>query len=102
MELYEDNKKDKNPLSTEISKNVIEIRNLTTSYNGHIALKNINLNIKEKEYVCLVGDNGSGKSTLIKCILGLNKPQEGTVRITERIGDKKHGFRRFHKTNSRN
>lgn len=79
MELYEDNKKDKNPLSTEISKNVIEIRNLTTSYNGHIALKNINLNIKEKEYVCLVGDNGSGKSTLIKTIVGLNKKDSGEI-----------------------
>ena len=68
-----------NSLSTNVSKTIIEIKNLTTSYNGHIALNNINLDIKQNEYVCLVGDNGSGKSTLIKTIVGLNKKDSGEI-----------------------
>lgn len=70
---------EKNSLSTSVSKTIIEIKNLTTSYNGHISLNNINLTIKQNEYVCLVGDNGSGKSTLIKTIVGLNKKDSGEI-----------------------
>ena len=42
--------------------NIIEVKKLSVKYNEHIALKNINLNVKEKEYICLIGKNGSGKS----------------------------------------
>lgn len=61
------------------NKNIIEIKDLTTSYNGHIALKDVSLNVKSGEYVCLVGENGSGKSTLIKTIVGLNKKDSGEI-----------------------
>ena len=44
--------------------NIIEIKNLKTTYNGHTAIKDITFNISQGEYVCLVGENGSGKSTL--------------------------------------
>lgn len=59
--------------------NIIEIKNLTTTYNGHIAIKNISFNIKQGEYICLVGENGSGKSTLLKTIVGLNKVDSGEI-----------------------
>lgn len=59
--------------------NIIEIKNLTTTYNGHIALKDISFNVKQGEYVCLIGENGSGKSTLIKTIVGLNKKDSGEI-----------------------
>ena len=59
--------------------NVLEVKNITTSYNGHIAIKNINFEVKPHEYVCLVGENGSGKSTLIKTIVGINKKDSGEV-----------------------
>lgn len=59
--------------------NVVEIRNLTTTYNGHIAIKDVSFNIKKGEYICLVGENGSGKSTLIKTIVGLNKKDSGEI-----------------------
>lgn len=59
--------------------NILEIKNLTASYEGHDAIKDINLNIKKGEYVCLVGENGSGKSTLIKTIVGLHKKDYGEI-----------------------
>lgn len=58
---------------------VLEIKNLSASYDGHEAIKNININIKKGDYICLVGENGSGKSTLIKTIVGLHKKDSGEI-----------------------
>ena len=58
---------------------ILEIKNLNVNYNGHNALKNINIDIKPNEYICLVGKNGSGKSTLLKSITGLIKKESGTI-----------------------
>ena len=65
-----------------MSKNsVIEIRDLDFSYGGPTILENIQLDIEEKEFVGMVGPNGSGKTTLLKIILGLLKPDKGSVKI---------------------
>jgi zinc transport system ATP-binding protein len=58
---------------------LIEIKNLTLGYDNHIVLKNINMKIEDKDFICIVGPNGSGKSTLVKGILGLIKPIKGKV-----------------------
>lgn len=53
--------------------NSIEIKNLNFGYSSRKqVLKNINLNVKEGEFVVILGHNGSGKSTLAKIIVGLN------------------------------
>ena len=64
---------------------VLEVKNLQTSYNGHIALENINFSVNEGEYICLVGENGSGKSTLIKTIVGLHKKDNGEIILNEKL-----------------
>ncbi len=61
---------------------VIKLQNISHSFTGsqneHIpALKKINLEIKEKEKVVLLGTNGSGKSTLLKILNGLIYPEDG-------------------------
>ena len=58
---------------------IIEVKNLTTTYNGHVAIKNVSFAVEKGEYVCLVGENGSGKSTLLKTIVGLNKKDSGDI-----------------------
>ena len=58
---------------------LIQIKDVTTAYNGHIAIKNVTFNIKKGDYICLIGENGSGKSTLIKTIVGLNKKDSGEI-----------------------
>ncbi|MBR1414194.1 MAG: metal ABC transporter ATP-binding protein [Bacilli bacterium] len=58
---------------------MIELNNLSLGYNNNIVIDNINLNIEDGDFLCIVGPNGSGKSTLIKGILGLIKPIKGKI-----------------------
>ena len=58
---------------------LIKLENLTLGYDNHVVLNNINIDILENDFICVVGPNGSGKSTLIKGILGLIKPISGRV-----------------------
>lgn len=67
--------------------NIVEISNLTASYNSHVAVEKVSLNIKEKEFVCLVGENGSGKSTIIKSIVGLHKQDKGSIKLKIDLGE---------------
>lgn len=66
--------------------NAVEIKKLSFGYNGKEVLKNINIQIKMGEFVCVVGENGSGKSTLMKCILGLNVGYKGEIIKNGRAG----------------
>lgn len=59
--------------------NLITLKNLSLGYDKNIVIDNLNINIEENDFLCIVGPNGSGKSTLIKGILGLIKPVKGKV-----------------------
>ena len=48
-----------------------------------VAVKNINLNVKDKEFLVLVGPSGCGKSTVLRTIAGLEEPTKGKVYIDE-------------------
>lgn len=58
---------------------LITLKNLSLGYDNNVVLKDINLDIYEKDFIIVVGPNGSGKSTLIKGILGLIKPMNGSI-----------------------
>ncbi len=60
--------------------NLIEVKNLSLGYDKKEVLKNLNFNIEENDFLCVVGPNGAGKSTLIKGLLGLIKPLKGKVK----------------------
>ena len=66
---------------------LIEVKNLCKVYgSGETkveALKNINLNIEQGEFVAIVGPSGSGKSTLLHLLGGVDKPSSGEVIIKE-------------------
>ncbi len=51
------------------------------SYNGEAVLSDINLTIREHDFMAVIGPNGGGKSTLIRLILGLLKPDKGQIRV---------------------
>ena len=50
--------------------NILEIKNLTVSFNGKILLSDINMKVKQYDRFLLTGHNGSGKSTLVETIAG--------------------------------
>jgi len=58
---------------------MIECKNLTKLYGNLTAIKDINLNIKEKEFISILGPSGCGKSTLLRLIAGLEIPSHGQV-----------------------
>jgi zinc transport system ATP-binding protein len=60
---------------------VVEIRNLFFSYNGQEVLHDVNLDVQEGDFMAMIGPNGGGKTTLLRLILGLLKPDQGTVRV---------------------
>ena len=58
---------------------MIDIENLHKSFGDVHVLKGIDLNIKEKEVVAIIGPSGSGKSTLLRCMNYLEEPTQGNV-----------------------
>ncbi len=68
-------------------KKLIEVKNISARYNNEIILKDVNLNLYEKDFLGLIGPNGGGKTTLLKVILGIIKPFKGEIIYSEEIKD---------------
>jgi phospholipid/cholesterol/gamma-HCH transport system ATP-binding protein len=60
---------------------VISIRDVCMSYNGRRVLDRVDLDVCGGEVLVLLGGSGSGKTTLLKQVLGLAKPESGTITI---------------------
>jgi manganese/iron transport system ATP-binding protein len=58
---------------------ILEVENLTVSYNGTHALEDVSFSVGSGERVAVVGPNGAGKSTLFKALVGLVQPRSGQV-----------------------
>jgi len=74
---------------------VVAIKDVWVHYDSIPVLEEINLVIKEHDFLGIIGVNGGGKSTLLKVILGLVKPSKGIVRVfgdTPQISRKYIGY----------
>jgi branched-chain amino acid transport system ATP-binding protein len=68
------------PMATPIAKPVkVSLRNLTLSFGGITALKDVSLDIRENEILAIIGPNGAGKTCLLNCLNGFYKPQKGEI-----------------------
>lgn len=62
-----------------MQKPILEVKNISKSFNGHCVLNNISLNLYPGETHLIIGENGAGKSTLMKIISGVYSPDEGII-----------------------
>jgi spermidine/putrescine transport system ATP-binding protein len=58
---------------------MLELKNISKTYDGRLLLDNISFAVKAKETICLLGASGSGKSTLLRMIAGLEFPESGQI-----------------------
>ncbi|WP_395626457.1 ABC transporter ATP-binding protein [Daejeonella sp.] len=71
--------------------NVVKIKDLCKSFGNNQVLNHFNLDLKRGESMVVLGKSGSGKSVLIKCIIGLLKPDSGSIHVFgENIPDLNH------------
>ncbi len=70
---------------------MIEVKNLSKSFQKNEVLHDISFTIEPREVVCVIGPSGSGKSTLLRCLNLLEEPSVGEIRfVGQNILDKGH------------
>jgi phospholipid/cholesterol/gamma-HCH transport system ATP-binding protein len=67
--------------ATEDATSVVRVRDLYKSFGDRKVLSGVNLDLKERENLVILGKSGSGKSVLIKCMVGLLKPDSGEINV---------------------
>lgn len=75
--IAEETKKHKEKLSKEDS--ILFLENVQKSFGNKTVLKDINLAVKKKDTISILGKSGTGKSVILKCIIGLIKPDLGEI-----------------------
>ncbi len=58
---------------------ILEVREVTKTFGGIIALNRVSFDVREGEIVGIIGPNGSGKTTIVNCITGFVKPSGGRI-----------------------
>lgn len=66
---------------------MLKIDNLNKSYGDKVVLKNVSLEIKEHDIVCLMGKSGMGKTTLLRCLNQLETRDSGTITLNDLVLD---------------
>ena len=67
------------------TKPIIDIRSLKKSYGDNHVLAGFNMQLYEGENLVIMGKSGSGKSVMIKCLVGLEEPDSGTIEVMGKV-----------------
>lgn len=62
-------------------KNIVEVKNISFSYGEELVLEDISFAVHKGDYLGIIGPNGAGKTTLLKIMLGLLKPDKGSINL---------------------
>src|SRR6201986_4942226 len=60
---------------------MLSVREITTAYQGLVAISAVSVEVSKGKIVCVAGANGAGKSTLLKSIAGAERPRSGSVTL---------------------
>lgn len=71
---------------------LLSLSNVSFSYEGQEALRDVNFSVNAGDYLLIVGENGAGKSTLLKGLLGLKKPSGGEIRFGDGLNASELGY----------
>ena len=63
----------------------VKFDNITFRYGSNTVLNNFSLEVESGKIVCLVGPSGCGKTTLVRALLGLIRPETGSITVGERV-----------------
>ena len=76
---------------------LLELRQITVSFDGFLALRDLNLSLQPGELRAVIGPNGAGKTTFLDVITGKTTPTEGDVVFKGRslVGTREHRIARF-------
>jgi len=72
---------------TAVAENFVDFKNVWLAYNdellaqNHFAVEDINLQVKQGEFIAIVGPSGCGKSTFMKLTTGLRHPTKGSIHV---------------------
>ena len=72
--------------------NCLEVKDLTLSYGGEPVITELSFEVRNGDYICIVGENGSGKTTLLQSILGLKQPSKGSITFADKRMKKSIGY----------
>ena len=89
---YKRNNKKLN-IGTKHTKNeIIKVENLTLSYDGREVVSGVSFDVRDGDYICIVGENGSGKSTLTDALLGYKREDSGKISYLDGFSRRDIGF----------
>ncbi len=60
---------------------IIKLDGVSFSFDSQTILSDVSFTVKERDFVGLIGSNGAGKTTLLRMIVGLNRPQKGSISL---------------------
>ena len=73
---------------------IISLKNINVSYSNNTILENLNLDIKDKEFLTLLGPSGCGKTTILRTIAGFIKPDSGEVLFNGKVINNTPAYKR--------
>lgn len=71
---------------------ILKCTGLCFAYDGKTVLEDVNFEIEQGDYLCIVGENGSGKSTLMRGLLGLKAPSAGSITLGDGLRADEIGY----------
>ncbi len=69
----------------KVGEDLLTVDGLGKSYGTNEVIRNLTVNVRAGEFMCIVGPSGAGKTTLLQCLSGLSAPSAGEIRLRDKV-----------------